>query len=98
MFPGLVKEGIEKEAVVVETGKEFFCNTCDKTYSSKNILKNHIQSCHGIAKERITKVCGKLFLSCKYIRHHKWEIYTDHCFKCVLSEKILDDFCTSGKT
>ena len=58
MSPGLIKEGIEKkEAVVVETGEEFGCNTCDKTYRSKNRLRNHIQFCHGIAKERITKVC-----------------------------------------
>ena len=71
MSPGLVKEGIEKkEAVVVETGEEFGCNTCDKTYRSKNRLRNHIQFCHGIAKERITK-CGKIFSSWKYIRRHK---------------------------
>ena len=43
MSPGLVKEEIEKkEAVVVETGEELPCNMCDKTYRSKNILRNHI--------------------------------------------------------
>ena len=47
MSPGLVKEEIEKKGavvvvVVVETGEEFPCNMCDKTYRSKNILRNHI--------------------------------------------------------
>ena len=60
MSPGLLKEEIEKKgAVVVETGEEFPCNMCDKNYRSKNILRNHIWSCHGIAKE--FKVCGKIF-------------------------------------
>ena len=58
MSPGLVKAEIEKKgAVVVETGEEFPCNMCDKTYRSKNILRNHIQSFHGIAKK--CKMCGK---------------------------------------
>ena len=43
MSPGPVKEEIEKKgAVVVETGEEFHCNRCDKTYRRKNILRNHI--------------------------------------------------------
>ena len=43
MSPGLVKAEIEKKgAVVVETGEEFHCNMCDKTYRRKNILRNHI--------------------------------------------------------
>ena len=43
MSPGLVKAEIEKKgAVVMETGEEFPCNMCDKTYRSKNILRNHI--------------------------------------------------------
>ena len=48
MSPDLVKEEIEKKGavvvvvVVVETGEEFHCNMCDKTYRRKNILRNHI--------------------------------------------------------
>ena len=43
MSPDLVKEEIEKKgAVVVETGEEFHCNMCYKTYRRKNILRNHI--------------------------------------------------------
>ena len=60
MSPDLVKEEIEKKGamvvVVMETGEEFHCNMCDKTYWRKNILRNYIKSCHGIAKE--CKVCG----------------------------------------
>ena len=41
MSPDLVKEEIEKKgAVVVETGEEFHCNMCDKTYRRKNILRH----------------------------------------------------------
>ena len=46
MSPDLVKEEIEKKGavvvVVMETGEEFHCYMCDKTYRRKNILRNHI--------------------------------------------------------
>ena len=45
MSSDLVKEEIKKKGavvVVVETGEEFHCNMCDKTYRRKNILRNHI--------------------------------------------------------
>ena len=76
----VVKEVIEEMGAVLETGEEFPCKMCGKISTSKNRLRNHIQSCHDIPED--CKECGKTFSSRKYARRHYREVHTDCSFKC----------------
>ena len=48
--------------------KDFFCDNCDKSFSSKSDLNDHISTHFG--KKFTCHICGKLFNSNKNLKRH----------------------------
>ena len=81
----------------VHLKKQFFCDFCSRSSSSKSKLTQHIKAVHVNQKTIPCPECGKTFAHSSYLHRHVKRSHLQHRISCTLCKKSFTDKSTFNK-